>query len=911
MKRRIPGLRRLFRMPLSERTVDQDVADEIAFHLDRRSAELEAQGLSATDARQRAEREFGDVAAARAELSSLGLAGVRRSRRTAWVEAVTHEFRLAARGLSRSPGFTTAVVVMLALGIGVNASMFGVTDRLLLSGPPHVADADGLVRVMNESTPPWEGTLRASATMPYADYVVMRDEVASFEGVAAYSFGSFSLLGRGPDAHELRVVGVTPSYFPVLGVKPALGRFFVAREGAVPSGEAVVVLSHALWRTRFGSDPQVIGTDVELDNRLFTVIGVAPRGFHGIDLEPVGAWVPMSSTMTATQVDQWHTVRWMNWIRIVARLAPEASRDVAASQATAAYLAAEEYQERYRDDPTARIVLGSVIAARAPAVGSGTPQRSGRVALWLLGVSGVVLVIACVNVANLMLARGIRRRREIGVRLAMGIGRLRLAGHVLTETVLIAVMAGVLGVILAHWGGQLARVVLIPDFDWAGSPVDRRVLLFAGVAATASMLVAGLIPALQASRVDVRQLLSLGGRGETYRRSRLRSGLVAIQATLSVILLVGAGLFVRSLHNARTVPLGYEPDRVAYVQWHTAGQEWSTERLHQLYDASLERVRALPMVEAAGLSMTGPMWGSMGGGIHIPGRDSVPPPPGMAGYMFDAVSPGYFDALGTRVVRGRAFADGDGPGGVPVAIVTESLARWLWPGEDALGRCLVHVVGDDPPCREVVGIVETLRYRTVEEDPPAHIFFIPLAQAPPYRARALTIQTRGDPEPALPSVRLALHQLEAELPPIQATLLRHRIDPQLQPWRLGASLFSAFGILALVLAGLGLYGVVAYDVAQRRRELGVRRALGARTRNVMALVLGDAYRVIAIGLVIGLAVAAWAAPRMETLLFGVTPRDGAVLGVVAAVLLVVGGAAAFFPGLRAARVEPAEALRDD
>jgi putative ABC transport system permease protein len=907
---KIPGLRRLFRLPSSSRTVSRDVADEIAFHLESRASELEAGGLGPGAARRRAEQEFGDVAAARAELSSLGRASVRRSRRAAWLEATGHEVLLAARGLARAPAFTAAVVAMLALGIGVNAAMFGITDRLLLSGPPHVADADGLVRVLYQHTPLWDPVLQVEATMPYADYAAMREQVAAFEEVAAYSHASFSALGHGPDALELRVVGVTPSYFSMLGVRPALGRFFTAEEAVVPRGEPVLVLSHTLWRTRFGSDPLVVGQDVELDNRIFTVIGVAPRGFHGIDLEPVHAWVPMSSTLTATQMADWHTVRWMNWVRIVARLAPSATRELAASQATATYLAAEEYQQRYADDPTAGIVLGSVIAARAPAVGRGTPQRSGRIALWLLGVSGVVLLIACVNVANLMLARGIRRRREVGVRLAMGIGRLRLAGHVLAETLLIALLAGGLGLFLAHWSGQLARAVLMPDSDWAGSPVDRHVLLFAGAAAAASLLIAGLIPALQAARGDVRALLALGGRGGTYHRSRLRSGLVALQATLSVILLVGAGLFVRSLHNVRTVPLGFEPERVALLEWHTAGLDWSTTRLHQVYDASLERVRALPEVEAGGLSMTGPMWSGMGAGIRIPGRDSVSTPPGMAGFSFDAVSPGYFRALGTRVVRGRAFTETDVAGAVPVAMVTESLARWLWPGESAVGQCLVHVAGDDPPCREVVGVVESIRHRNVQ-DAPTPMFFIPMAQSPQYRMRVLTIQTRNDPEQALGSVRRALHEIEPGLPPVQARLLRHRIEPQLQPWRLGASLFSAFGVLALVLAGLGLYGVVAYDVSQRRRELGVRRAFGARTWNVMALVLGDAYRVIVTGLLVGLAVAAWAAPRLETLLFDVAPRDTAVLGAVAVILLVVGGVAAFVPGLRAVGVEPAEALRDD
>jgi predicted permease len=909
MKRRIEGLRRLFRLPATDRTVARDVDDEIAFHLDSRAEEMEAQGLSPAEARRRAEVEFGDVSEARAELLARGRAGVRRSRLRGRVEAVGHEVRLAARGLARSPGFTTAVVVMLALGIGVNAAMFGIADRLLLSAPAHVAEPESLVRVLYQHTPRWDPVLQVEASMAYPDYAAQRDEVVAFAGVAAYTNPSGSVLGSGQDAMEVRVAGVTPTYFPLLGVRPALGRFFTPEESAKPRGERVVVLSHTLWRTRFGGNPAIVGEGVELDNATFTVIGVAPRGFHGIDLDPVHAWIPISSTGTAAQ-ENWDTGRWMAWVRVIARLAPETTPEAAAAQSTAVYLAAEDYQVRYADDPTARVVLGSVIAARAPVVGLGTPQRSGRIALWLLGVSTVVLVIACVNVANLLLARGMTRRRETGVRLALGVGRGRLAGHVLAETLLIALVAGALGLLLAHWGGQLARSLLMPDFDWAGSAIDRRVLLFAGAAALGSAFLAGLVPALHAARSDVLRLLALGGRGGAYRKSPLRSGLVVLQATLSATLLVGAGLFVHSLHNARTVDLGYDADRVALLTWHSTGLDWSPDRVREVYQASLERVRGLPGVEAAGLSMSAPMWSSFGATIQVPGRDSVPRPPGMLGFMFDAVTPGYFRALGTPLLRGRDFADTDVAGGAPVVIVTESLARWIWPGEEALGQCLVHVRGEGDPCREVVGVIQDLRYSNVEDDP-APMFFLPLAQGPPFPLRLLTIRTREDPERALGPVRQALLAMEPGLPPVKAALLRHRIDPQLQPWRLGASLFSAFGVLALLLAGLGLYGVVAYDVTQRRRELCVRMALGARARNVMSLVLVDAVSVVGLGLALGLALALWGAPLVESLLFDVAPRNATVIGGVAALLLVVGLAAAGVPGLRAVRIEPAEALRDD
>jgi putative ABC transport system permease protein len=902
-------LHRLFRLPLSDRTVRREIDEEIAFHLECRAAELEATGRDARSARRQAEREFGNVAAARVELTSLGRSRVRQARRAAWWEAVWYEARLAARGLARSPGFTAAVVVVLGLGIGVNAAMFGLADRLLLSAPPHVVDADDLVRVLSRSTPPWEGEQRVAASMPYADYVALREGVPAFRGMAAYSHATFSLLGEGLDAQEVRVVGVTAGFFPLLGVRPALGRFFAPEEATEPTGAPVLVLSHPLWRTRFGGDRGVVGREVTLNNGRFTVIGVAPRGFQGVDLQAVHAWIPIGATEQARAVEAWHTVRWLHWARILARLAPGATPEVAKAQATTAYLGEPENQARFADDPTTGLVLGSIIAARAPAVEQGTAQRSGRIAMWLLGVSGVVLLIACVNVANLQLARGLRRRREVGVRLALGVGRPRLVGQVLVETVLIGLGAVVLGLVLAHWSGQAARVVLVPDFDWPGSPLDARVLAFAGAAALVSVLIAGIIPALHAARSDPRTLLAPGGRPGTHR-PRLASGLVMLQATLSVVLLAGAGLFVRSLHNIRAVPLGYEPERVVYLSWHSTGLDWSRERVHAIYDLSLDRARALPEVEAAALSMTGPMWGGMGAGIRVPGRDSIQLPPGMAGFSWDAVSPDYFRTLGTRLVAGRAFTDADGGGAAPAVIVTDWLARWLWPGEEAIGQCVVHEIGDDPPCREVVGVVESIRHRTVEAEPTG-MLFIPLAQAPRYPTRVLTVRTRGAPERALPGIRRALHELETGLPPLHTRLLMDQIEPQLRPWRLGASLFSAFGALALLLAALGLYGVMAYDVAQRRRELGVRRALGARARNILSLVLGDALRVLATGLLIGLALAAWGAPRLEALLFGVPARDGAVFAGVALILLACGTVAALVPGVRATRVEPAEALRED
>ncbi|HEX2166936.1 MAG TPA: ABC transporter permease, partial [Longimicrobiales bacterium] len=468
---------RFFRLPASESTVAREIDDEIAFHIEARVEELVAEGLPAEEARRRSELEFGDVASARAELASIDRVMMRRERRAAWWEAVWYDLRLAVRGMRRSVAFTATVVLTLALGIGVNAAMFGITDRLLLSPPPHVAEADDVVRVLYTRTPPSSGPT-TSDMMAYADHSVLSG-VSAFSSVAAYTGAATTIMGRRESAVELKLMRVTASYFPALGVRPVRGRFFTPEEDAGPRGERVLVIGYDLWQDRFGG-ADVLGTSVDIDNESYSIIGVAPSGFNGIDLSPVDAWAPISTVGADIVGDEWRTSRAASWLRIIARLRDGIGRNVAEQQASAAFVAANE---RLADDTTAAVLLGSVISARAPAVGTGAPQRTGRIALWLLGVSLLVLIMACVNVANLLLARGMRRRREVGVRVALGVTRLRLAGQVLSETVIIVLIGTVLGLLFAHWAGRAAGSMLLPDVDWGRTLLDRRMLAFAAAAA--------------------------------------------------------------------------------------------------------------------------------------------------------------------------------------------------------------------------------------------------------------------------------------------------------------------------------------------------------------------------------------------------------------------------------------------
>jgi putative ABC transport system permease protein len=905
--------RRFFRLPSTDSTLERDIDEEIDFHFAARIDELVASGLDADAARRRAEREFGDVRSARDELAAIDRTTLRRLRCAAWWDAAAYDSRQAVRGMRRHPAFTLAVMVMLALGVGVNAAMFGIADRLLLSPPAHVERAAELVRVMYEQQRPPAVEREVSATMSYPQYVALRDDVPGFDDVAAYTTPwSTSVLGRGEGGSEVRVALATSSFFTTLGVRAALGRFFTAEEDAPPQGERVVVLGHGLWQRRFGGDAAVIGTTVEIDHVSYTVVGVAPRGFNGLDLQPVDAWLPVSAVGPSRGGADWYAFTGMLWLNVVARLSPDAGREAVREQATGVFVAAAP--EIFRNATEIGLLFGSAIAGRAPAVSAGSAAaaavpRSGRIAVWLMGVSLLVLVIACVNVANLLLARGMRRHREIGVRMAMGVGRARLAAQVMTETLLLALLGTGAGLLLAHWGGQVARTLLLPGVEWGGSPVNGRVVLFAGAIAVISAVLAGTVPALHAARGDAASLLALGGRG-TYRRSRMRGVLVAVQAALSVLLLVGAGLFVRSLDRAAALPLGFEPGRVTAFDWHSSGLGWDRQRLHALYDHALERVRELPDVEAAAISMVSPLSGSLYGFIRVPGLDSIPSVPD--GILYNAISPGYFAATGTRVLRGRPFDERDVSGATPVVIVNASLADLLWPGEDAVGRCLVHTREQPgpPQCREVVGIAEDVRHGGILAGAPAN-YFLPIAQVPGFDMRTLLVRTGDSDARTLESVRVALQTLEPGLPRVRMQRLQERMDPQLQPWRLGAAMFTGLGALALLLAGLGLYGVVAYDVAQRTRELGVRAALGARAGSLVRMVLGDAFVVVALGLVTGLAAAGFAAPYIEPLLFQISPRDPVVLALVSALILGTTLAAAALPALRAARVLPTQALRGD
>lgn len=897
----IEGIRRFFRLPPSQLTVDRDLEEELGFHLDMRVEELMRSGMSRDAARVEAVRRFGDLVEARDELRGIDLRRSRRTRRTELRDWLMRDVRHAFRSIRRSPGFALAVVLTLGLGIGANAAMFGLIDQLLLRAPPHVRDPERLRWINITQTIGALGVQTQRATT-YPDYVNVRDHARTLEDAAA-AFTASASVGRGMNATPVQRTLATGNFFQMLGVTPALGRFFVPEDDAPPDGQRVAVISHGFWRRNFGGRADALGETLYVSGEPFTVVGVAPPRFSGLELEPVDLWLPMSAAGGPFGAD-WRETRSMSWLSILVRRRVDASAERVADELTTLYVAANP--ERLGDDAAARVELGGVIAAQSNFRVYG---ESARVSLSLGGVSLLVLLIACANVGNLLLARAMRRRREVGIRLALGVSRTRLISQIAGEALLLALLGGVFGLGLAHLGGSAIRKLLLPDFACGSSPVDLRVVVCALGLAIVAAAVTALPPAFQAVRSDVLSTLRSGAREGTYHRSRVRTALVLLQATLSVVLLAGAGLFVRSLRNVQTLDMGFDAERVLMLEWDFSNVNYTREQRDALHRDALARLRAMPSIERAAIGITVPFWSAIIPDLHVPGRDSLPTSTDGGPYL-NAVSSDFFATVGTRIVRGRAFNEADREGAPRVAIVSESMGRMIWPSEDALGKC-IRVGADTVPCSQIVGIAEDARGPSLD-DVPVLQYYVPLDQRQvAVGLRVLMIRPRGDALAAVDMVRHELRSLRSDLPYANIRTLASLVDPHVRPWRLGAALFTAFGALALGLAALGLYAVIAYAVAQRTQEVGVRVALGARWGDVAGLVLSQSLRIVLAGIVLGLAIALAAGNAVQPLLFRQSARDPVVMGGVALVLLVIGLAAGFVPLLRALRIDPVVALKHE
>jgi len=898
-----PGFRRFFRLGAFRSDPDGDLEVELSFHFRQTEEELLARGFSPPEAREEAHRRFGNVSQYRRDLGRIDRRAAARSRRLAFLEAVSQDLAYVGRGLRRTPGFTAAVVLTLALGIGANATMFGVVDHLLLSPPPHVNEPDDVVRLQVHRMSPFTGQPQTMAYQTYSDY---QDFLAarSLQSVAAFGDQEV-VLGRGEDAARVTAHLSTPSLFPLLGVSPERGRFFDQSEGE-PGAPGVVVLTHGLWQSRFGGRDDILGQTLRIGNENYTAIGVAPEGFNGIDLAPVDLFLPLHAYTNINGTDRWTQSRGFYWMQVIGRLAPTSSREVVADETTGLHLnGRREYIDQGRYPEDARVVLGSIKAALGP----DAPGEI-QVSRWLVGVTFIVLLIACANVANLLLARGARRKRELGIRMALGIPRRRMVGQLLLESTALAAMGGIVALGMAYWGGQVIRTTFLPQVAWPASPVDLRVLLFTLAVALGTGLLAGMAPAWKGADEGIVDSLKVGGRGGSSRRARSENALLVAQAALSVILLVGAGLFVRSLHRAQAVDLGFDADGLILASV-DLDQEWELGAKLNLAQRAAERLEGLPGVTSASFASNYPFWGMSAFDFFVPGMDSIPVARGLGPFV-TAGSPQHLSTLGIRLLEGRMYTDQEAASGARVAVVTENMARRLWAPESALGKCFIL---DDPdsPCWDVVGVVESNRLTNLTGEVPWQ-YYLPFGTTPTsidLEPSTVFVRAQDDPRALLATVRRELRDLDPAVRFAHVQLQQDLIDPHLRSWKLGATMFSLFGILALLVATVGLYSVLAFNVARRTRELGVRSAMGASRARLLNMVLRQSVAVTAMGVFLGLAVSVIAAGKLGPLLFGTSPRDPMVMMGVVGILLGVSLVAGSIPAWAAARVDPMKALRTE
>jgi macrolide transport system ATP-binding/permease protein len=868
---------------------DREMSEEMRFHLEMKVEEYVEGGMTPEEARYAARRRFGNQTL------------LQEANREVWsfvmIETLLRDVRYAARALVKSPGFALVAVVTLALGIGANTAVFSLANALLLRPPEGVSRPEEIVMLGR--------TLAGSdfGTFSYPDYADCRDQSASFTDLAAYRDTGLH-LNTGESAELLSGMLVSGNYFKALGVGARLGRTLSHEDDGTPGSNPVVVISDAAWRSRFGSDPNIVGRVVTLNNYPFTVVGVAQEGFAGTGVgTATDAWLPLSMYAQADPVfyEKRLEERRISWLNVIGRLKPGVSPQQAQAEMTTI---ARRLEQAYPDMDRG---LGIAIAE-----GLGLQPRSrgeARTTMgMLLAVAGLVLLIVCANVANLLLARGEARRKEIAVRMALGAGRTRLVRQLLTEALLISLTGGAVGVLLAFWSrGLLLNSNFLTGVSLAAEDLqlDGRVLGFTLLASLATGLIAGLVPALKASDFELHAMLKDRG-ASGPPRSRFRSALVVCQVALSVVVLVCAGLLVRTLMNAQSVKAGFDADRILLVPIDLAARGYTEERMRLFYQQLAERVRAIPGVGAASMAVTVPLGGSWRTGFRAEGQPTTEL---SAQTDYDIVAPRYFETAGIPVVRGRDFDEQDGPNSPRVVIVGEEFARRFFPGEDPLGKRLSvpRFKGDDTYC-EVVGVVKDIKYERLTEQPRPYLYE-PLSQQRQPSATLFVRSRGGDPSALAGAVGREVQALDRAVPIYGIRTMAERLRDSLTPQRSAATLLAIFGLLALLIASVGLYGVLAYSVGQRQREIGIRMALGATGGDVLNFVFRQGAILIAGGLASGLAVAFAAGRALTSLLYGVSAADPLTYAAVALALIAAALAACYLPARRAAKVDPGVALR--
>jgi predicted permease len=877
-------LRALFRRD----AVESELDDELRFHFDQQVEKFVQSGLPLAEARRRARLEFGG--------SELIKEECREARGVHFLETLAQDVRYGLRMMRKSPGFTAVALLTLALGIGPNIAMFSVADAVALR-PLGVEDADRIVRISNTKV---SGAYDANPSSSWPEYGAFRAGNRSLSGIAA-SDRRGVLLKRGDEARLLLANVVSPNYFDVLRIQPSLGRAFGEVEFQVPDAPHVIVFSYDFWQREFNRDPRIVGKTVVANQLECMVIGILPRSYRGTEAilnpdvyVPLPTWYAMNSSER-----KYYAAHDFREFELFGKLQPGATPGQAQAELAGIQ---ERLSEQFPKTDSDRLIKVTLDREQRG-------EQMGRVAALLFSITGLVLLIACANVTNLLLARGEARRKEIATRLAVGASRLRLVRQLLTETMVLACVAAVFAYLLASWVIHVLPSLMPPGpfpigFDFR---MDSRTTAFAVVVSMVTVFIAGLTPAFGSIRTPIAAATREQAAASGKPRGRLKSVLVVAEVAISAMLLIAAGLLIRTLIAVRGQDLGFDQARKMLILTFDTSEDTAAQYqafLHQV----LERLPATPGVESVALAGRIPMWGSGGGAnkvVWIPGLQTVPGDDGVhVGYT--VVSPGYFSTIGTRIVRGRAIDGRDNQTSAPVAVLNENCARRLWPGQDPIGRHF-RVGGSQGKDLEVVGIAQDGHYSEAVEDQRPYMFLSMFQES--YGDAVLLISTRVDPRSMINSLRQELRSMDRNALVLATTTMDEHMQYALFENRVLVKLATSVGVLGLVLAAVGLYGVIAYSVSRRTHEIGVRIALGAERSDILWLVLARGGKLALIGVGVGLVAAFGISRVMANLLFGVGPTDPLTFSVVSAVLFFAALVACYIPARRATRVDPMVALR--
>ena len=887
-----------------KRKLDGDLDAEFRSHLAMLADEHVRRGMTSEEARHAARRDFGGVEQAKESY--------RDQRGLPFLETLVQDVRYALRMLRKSPGFTAVVVLTLALGIGANTAIFSLMNAVLLQSLP-VRNPEQLV-VVRYTDPQPRG---AEEDFSYPMYQALRDKSAAFEGVVTRSGVSFNVTYAGQSEWAYGEL-VSGNYYEVLGVRPWLGRLLSPEDDRTPGAHPVAVLSYGYWQARFGSDPSIVGRKILLDAQPMTVIGVSAPGFFGTEMaRDPSITVPMMMTLVFKPVpaNRMQSAR-HRWLTILARRKPEISVAKAQASTDVLYHQALEEQLNALGSSVTEHDRGRVLSSHIQLDdgSQGFAHLRGemqRPLLLMFCVTAMVLLVACANLANLLLARSAKRRKEVAVRLAIGAGPGRLIRQWLTESILLGLFGGAAGILFAFWLKTGLIRFLPADFSSnLKAPMDAKVMGFLVIASVFTGLLFGLAPALQISRSSVTEAMH-GGAAVTLSREHvfsLRNALVFVQVALSLPLLIGAGLFLHSLRNLRGVDTGFVKENVFLANLNPSLNGYSTERIRGLYGDLLSRLRTLPEVRAASLTTSSVISGGWDqDSVKVEGyqpRQEEEVSPNNA-----IISPGYFSSLGIPFISGRDFTDQDTAARPKVVIVNQTFAHHYFGDANPLGKRLS--MDDDPKApldMEIIGVVRDAKYVNLREKPRRH-FYTALAQQPRLFDMTLQVRTANDPRSIGDLVRAQVHDLDPNLPLYATTTLEIQIDNSLIAERLLSWLSSMFGMLATLLASVGLSGVVAFSVARRTREIGVRMALGAQRRDILFLAMSQMVPAVGLGLVVGLAAAYALNHLLGSMLYDVGSTDLATFAAAGILLATVAALAAYLPARRAAQVDPLMALR--